>query len=111
MERSSNWGGARPGAGQKPKWNAGETKPVRIPAAFEQEILWFARCLDAEPTDAHRQELLSCQLELVTDSSIPLESFIERWEKAIEKGSGPRWYMAKKMLTELKTLDNETQST
>lgn len=111
MERSNNWGGARPGAGQKPSWNAGTTKPVRIPAAFEHEVLWFARCLDVEPTDAHRQELLTCQLEPVTDSITPLQQLIERWEHAIEKGRGPRWYMARKMLAELKALDSETQST
>lgn len=114
MERSSsNWGGARPGAGQKPHWNAGATKPVRIPAALAQEVLWFARCLDAAPTPAQRQKLLSCQLDSVTESNTraQLHELITRWEQAIEAGRGPRWYMAKKLLAELKTLDNETEST
>jgi hypothetical protein len=113
MEHSSNWGGARPGAGQKPKWNTGETKPVRIPAALTQEVLWFARCLDADPTPEHQQNLLNCQLDSVTESNCKarLHELITRWEEAIEAGRGPRWYMAKKLLAELKTLDSETEST
>ena len=57
--KKSNWGGYRPGSGQKPKWKSGETKPLRIPVALHEQVLAFTQLLDAgEQPD----ELLSCDL-------------------------------------------------
>ena len=57
--KKSNWGGYRPGSGQKPKWNSGETKPLRIPLVLHEQVLAFTQLLDSgEQLD----ELLSCDL-------------------------------------------------
>ena len=57
--KKSNWGGYRPGSGQKPKWNSGETKPLRIPVTLHEQVLAFTQLLDSgEQPD----ELLSCDL-------------------------------------------------
>ena len=41
-------GGYREGAGGKPSWKHGKTKPVRIPIALEEKVLEIARILDEE---------------------------------------------------------------
>lgn len=44
-------GGARPGAGNpnfRPKWNAGETRTIRVPAALADEVMDYARKLDEQ---------------------------------------------------------------
>jgi antitoxin component of MazEF toxin-antitoxin module len=46
-DKSSTWGGQRPGAGNKFKWNSGETKAVRIPIAIADEVLEAAKAIDA----------------------------------------------------------------
>ena len=57
--KKSNWGGYRPGSGQKPKWKSGETKPLRIPVTLHEQVLAFTKLLDSgEQPD----ELLSCDL-------------------------------------------------
>ncbi len=57
--KKSNWGGYRPGSGQKPKWKSGETKPLRIPVALHEQILGFTQLLDL---GKQPHELLSCDL-------------------------------------------------
>lgn len=42
----SNRGGRREGAGGKPSWRHGKTKPVRVPVALADKILEIARILD-----------------------------------------------------------------
>jgi hypothetical protein len=42
----SNRGGKREGAGGKPSWNYGRTKPVRVPIALAEKIVEIARVLD-----------------------------------------------------------------
>jgi hypothetical protein len=44
---NSGWGGYREKAGRKPTWNQKETTTIRIPKAFEQEVMKYARALDA----------------------------------------------------------------
>jgi hypothetical protein len=39
-------GGRREGAGGKPTWNSGKTKPVRVPEALAEKILEIARIID-----------------------------------------------------------------
>ena len=57
--KNSNWGGSRPGSGQKPKWKSGETKPLRIPVALHEQVLAFTQLLDS---GEQPNELLSCDL-------------------------------------------------
>ncbi len=54
-----NWGGYRPGSGQKPKWKSGETKPLRIPVTLHEQVLAFTQLLDL---GGQPDELLSCDL-------------------------------------------------
>jgi hypothetical protein len=42
------WGGVREKSGRKCTWNHKETTTIRIPKAFEQEVMRYARYLDAE---------------------------------------------------------------
>lgn len=39
-------GGYRTGAGGKPTWKYGQTKPVRVPIALSERVLELARLLD-----------------------------------------------------------------
>ena len=57
--KNSNWGGYRPGSGQKPKWKSGETKPLRIPVTLHEQVLAFTQLLDSGEQPL---ELLSCDL-------------------------------------------------
>ncbi len=57
--KKSNWGGYRPGSGQKPKWKSGETKPLRIPVTLHEQVLAFTQLLDSGDK---LEELLSCDL-------------------------------------------------
>ena len=57
--KKSNWGGYRPGSGQKPKWKSGETKPLRIPLVLHEQVLAFTQLLDSGEQPL---ELLSCDL-------------------------------------------------
>lgn len=67
----SNWGGYRPGSGQKPKWKSGETKPFRIPVKLHEQVIAFAQLLDSGKKAG---ELLSCNisnhLDTVTKSKL-----------------------------------------
>ena len=42
----SNRGGRREGAGGKPSWNHGKTKPIRVPIDLADRIIEIARVLD-----------------------------------------------------------------
>ena len=57
--KKSNWGGYRPGSGQKPKWKSGETKPLRIPVTLHEQVLLFTQLLDS---GEKAEKLLSCDL-------------------------------------------------
>ena len=57
--KKSNWGGYRPGSGQKPKWKSGETKPLRIPVTLHEQVLAFTQLLDSGKQPL---EFLSCDL-------------------------------------------------
>lgn len=41
-------GGKRDGAGGKPSWRHGKTKPIRVPVTLAEKILEIARVLDEE---------------------------------------------------------------
>ncbi len=41
------WGGRREGAGRKPSWKSGPCKPVKLPVALVDEVMKYARRLDA----------------------------------------------------------------
>ena len=113
MSSNSNWGGYRKGSGQKPKWNLGETKPIRLPVKLHQQITDIARLLDSG--EYTTEELLSCeikpQLETVTESndesvtlSNELKKLVIKWQEKAKNTTSPRWSHAKKLLAELEDL-------
>ncbi len=57
--KKSNWGGYRPGSGQKHKWKSGETKPLRIPLVLHEQVLALTQLLDSGEQPL---EFLSCDL-------------------------------------------------
>ena len=57
--KNSNWGGYRPGSGQKPKWKSGETKPLRIPVTLHEKVLAFTQLIDS---GEQPEEVLTCDL-------------------------------------------------
>ena len=115
MSNNSNWGGYREGSGQKPKWNLGETKPIRLPVKLHQQTMGIARLLDSG--EYTTEELLSCeikqQLETVTESnddsvtfSNELKNLVNNWQEKAKNTTSPRWSHAKKLLDELDRLLN-----
>ena len=113
MSNKANWGGYRKGSGQKPKWNLGETKPIRLPIKLHQQITEIARLLDSGEWTV--EELLSCDikysLEPVTESkdetvtlSKRLKKLVSKWQKKSVNTTSPRWSYAKKLLIELESL-------
>ena len=113
MSNNSNWGGYREGSGQKPKWNSGETKPIRLPVKLHQQITDIARLLDSK--EYTTEELLSCEikqhLETVTESndesvtfSNELKNLVNNWQEKAKNTTSPRWSHAKKLLAELEEL-------
>lgn len=70
INHSFNWGGYRPGAGQKPKWNSGATATVRVPEKLIPDVLWYARLIDGQfPNGLQASDCLSCNIDSVTLSS------------------------------------------
>ena len=113
MSSNSNWGGYREGSGQKPKWNLGETKPIRLPVKLHHQLMGIARLLDSG--EYTTEELLSCeifsQFEIVTESnnenvtlSNGLKKLVNNWQEKAENTTSPRWSHAKKLLAELEDL-------
>ena len=47
-KRNPNWGGARTGSGNKPKWKSGKTTAIRVPEILSEKILALARTWDEE---------------------------------------------------------------
>lgn len=61
-------GGRREGAGGRPAWNYGKTKPVRVPIALADKILEIAKILDeGKFEDSDKLEEIE---ELVTASKV-----------------------------------------
>lgn len=121
-KRNSNWGGARPGAGIKPKWNSGETKPLRLPKALHDDCVRYAQLIDNQfPGGLQVSSALSCDLvranggdEPVTQSSDSLGSdkkltairaLVSRYRGKAHPTS-VRWQQAKKLLDELEDVLN-----
>ena len=68
-DNKHSWGGYRPGAGQKPKWNSGSTVTIRVPQELTSEILLYAQLIDGQsPNDLQIENCLSCLLDNVTES-------------------------------------------
>lgn len=72
---SLNWGGYRPGAGQKPKWLSGKTATIRVPRSLADDIMRYAQLIDGQsPNGIKASDCLSCQLhDNVTQSSNEVE--------------------------------------
>lgn len=64
------WGGYRPGAGQKPKWNSGTTATIRVPQVLIEDVMRYARLIDGQfPLGMKTEDCLSCSLDSVTQSN------------------------------------------
>ena len=63
-------GGKRKGAGRKATWNAGKTKPVKLPELLIPEIIEFARTLDQAPIDLELDEALDLLFDELVDRKI-----------------------------------------
>ncbi len=60
-----SWGGHREKSGRKSTWNHKETSTIRIPKAFEQELMRYTHYLDADNS-----------LDNETDSSLSGNNFL-----------------------------------
>lgn len=73
MDESSHsilWGGYRPGAGQKPKWNSGSTATIRVPQVLTEDVIHYAKLIDGQtPRGLKTEDCLSCNLDIATQSS------------------------------------------
>jgi hypothetical protein len=101
MTQNNTWGGYRPGSGQKPKWNAHDTKAVRIPEKLLDDVLFYARLLDS---GLPANELLSCQLPGLLENvqnQVALHELVRKWQHKASRTSNPKWYHAKRLLDEL----------
>lgn len=47
MAKQKSWGGNRPGAGRKALWKSGPCKAVKLPIALVEDVMSYARQLDA----------------------------------------------------------------
>lgn len=109
-DKSRNWGGFRPGSGNKFKWNSGETKPIRIPVKLHEAVLSYAKLIDGQfPGGLQPSEALACKLprtearvETVTQSS-KLQEQVKILEQAIENAEKEKF----KILTKLSKLEAE----
>jgi hypothetical protein len=67
---SISWGGYRPGAGQKSKWNNGATATIRVPQALTEDVMRYAQLVDGQsPHGLKAEDCLSCILDGDTQSS------------------------------------------
>jgi hypothetical protein len=67
---SISWGGYRPGAGQKSKWNNGATATIRVPQALIEDVMRYAQLIDGQsPNSLKAEDCLSCVLDNGTQSS------------------------------------------
>jgi hypothetical protein len=67
---SISWGGYRPGAGQKSKWNNGATATIRVPQALIEDVMRYAQLVDGQsPSGLKAEDCLSCIFDSDTRSS------------------------------------------
>lgn len=69
---NSGWGGHRENSGRKPTWNQKETTTIRIPKAFEQEVMKYARALDAGLVFDNETDSSELRDDFVIESNFPL---------------------------------------
>lgn len=81
-EPKGTHGGARPGAGNpnfRPKWNAGETRTIRVPAALVDEVMDYARKLDEQYPNPLKDDSVS--------QSIDAAALLNQLKPLLGKGS------------------------
>lgn len=61
--KHGEWGGKRAGAGRKPSWRSGVCKTVKLPAVLLDEVMRYARELDAGQAPAERVILNEKQIQ------------------------------------------------
>lgn len=103
-DKSKNWGGFRPGSGNKFKWNSGETKPIRIPVKLHEAVLSYAKLIDGQfPNGLQPSEALACKLprtetklETVTQSK-KLQEQVEILEQAVKNAEREKFELVTKL--------------
>jgi hypothetical protein len=91
-----NWGGYREKSGRKSTWNHKETSTIRIPKALEQEVMRYARYLDAglvldNETDSSQGD------DFVTESNLTVvdrinDEFEDEINSSSETIAGAQYY-------------------
>ncbi|MCC5619102.1 hypothetical protein LC605_29285 [Nostoc sp. CHAB 5836] len=62
-----SWGGYREKSGRKSTWNHKQTSTIRIPKAFEQELMRYARYLDTGFILDNKTESIDWEDDFVTE--------------------------------------------
>lgn len=65
-------GGSRLGAGGQFKWNHGKTKTIRVPESLVDQVLEYARKLDAASVE-EESVLLKLEIERESNSNLTIE--------------------------------------
>lgn len=71
-KKASNpsWGGYREKSGRKSTWNHKQTSTIRIPKAFEEELMRYARYLDTGLILDNETESIDWDDDFVTESKL-----------------------------------------
>ena len=84
-KRNPNWGGARTGSGNKPKWKSGKTTAIRVPEILSEKILALARTWDEEQPErviaspaVEKDEYVQCLQETVRLQQTELKELRDR---------------------------------
>ena len=83
----SNWGGAREGAGKKPGWKTGPTKPIRLPVTLHDAVYRYAKRLDEVMDPSNLESVTDSKMNyLLTDEmgAIHVQKVIEILNEALQ---------------------------
>lgn len=76
-----SWGGYREKSGRKSTWNHKQTSTIRIPKAFEQELMRYARYLDTGFILDNETESIDLDDDFVTEPRLTvLDTIIDEFE-------------------------------
>lgn len=76
-----SWGGYREKSGRKSTWNHKQTSTIRIPKAFEQELIRYARYLDTGFILDNETESIDWEDDFVTEPKLTVvDTIIDEFE-------------------------------
>ena len=70
-KRNPNWGGARTGSGNKPKWKSGKTTAIRVPEILSDKILALARTWDED------------QLGVIASPAVEKDEYVQHLQETV----------------------------